>query len=50
MICPAMEKTIKVLLIITGVKSSQILGSSVDFDKKESSDLERELGINFIEK
>ena len=49
-ISPDMEKTIKVLLIITGVKSSQILGSSIDLDDKEGSDLEKELGIDFLEK
>jgi cell division protein FtsZ len=44
-----MEKSIKVLLIVTGVKSSQILGST-DFMTKPSDDLERELGIDFLEK
>ncbi len=45
-----MEKTIKVLLIVTGVKSSQILGSSTDFGDKKNGDLEKELGIDFLEK
>ncbi len=44
-----MEKTIKVLLIVTGVKSSQILGSSTDIGK-DDGDLGRELGIDFVEK
>ena len=44
-----MDKTIKVLLIVTGVKSSQIMGSSTDIDKNDS-DLEKELGIDFVEK
>jgi len=42
-----MEKSIKVLLIVTGVQSSQILGSSHLFKEKESS-LDEELGIKFI--
>ena len=45
-----MEKTLKVLLIVTGVKSSQILGSSTDLDSKYGNDLEKELGIDFVEK
>lgn len=44
-----MEKTIKVLLIITGVKSNQILGSDASFEKKDRDDLEKELGIDFLE-
>ncbi len=48
-ISPDMEKTIKVLLIVTGVKSSQILGSSDDLGKS-NGDLEKELGIHFVEK
>ncbi len=45
-----MEKSLKVLLIITGVKSSQILGSSTEFSNKYHDDLEEELGIAFLEK
>ena len=44
-----LEKTLKVMLIITGVKSAQIVGigeTSSDKKKKEISD---ELGIDFIE-
>ncbi len=44
-----MEKTIKVLLIVTGVKSSQILGSDTDIFTKEKEDLEKELGIDFVD-
>ena len=47
-ISPDMEKSIKVLLIVTGVQSSQILGSSQNFTNKES-DLGDELGIKFLE-
>jgi len=45
-----MEKTIKVLLIVTGVQSSQILGglSDINMSSKESQ-LESELGIDFVE-
>jgi len=45
-----MEKSIKVLLIVTGVKSSQILGSSDEITNKYSDDLESELGIKFVNK
>jgi cell division protein FtsZ len=44
-----MEKTLKVLLIVTGVKSSQILGSSTEYGGGQHDDLERELGIEFLE-
>lgn len=44
-----MEKAIKVLLIVTGVKSSQILGSGEgEFAKDKESALQDELGIDFI--
>ncbi len=42
-----MEKAIKVLLIVTGVQSSQILGSEIDFKKNPKAQLEEELGIDF---
>ena len=48
-ISPDMDKTIKVLLIVTGVKSSQILGSSDELTNKQKNDLEEELGIDFLE-
>lgn len=42
-----MEKSIKILLIVTGVKSSQILGSETrDFAK--GTELNEELGIDFV--
>ncbi|MCA9485265.1 MAG: cell division protein FtsZ [Nanoarchaeota archaeon] len=47
-ISPDLEKSIKVLIIATGVKSSQILGS-MDFEASAQSDLEKELGIDFVE-
>jgi cell division protein FtsZ len=43
-----MQKTIKVLLIVTGVKSSQILGAG-DFEVSGQKELEKELGIDFFE-
>lgn len=43
-----MDKTLKVLIIATGVKSSQILGSSTQLTIKEKSELEEELGIDFF--
>ncbi len=45
-----MEKSLKVLLIITGVKSSQILGSSTELSNRYGDDLEEELGIAFLKK
>jgi cell division protein FtsZ len=49
-ISPDMEKSIRVLLIVTGVKSSQILGSSGDtLDSMKHREIEEELGIEFIE-
>ena len=42
-----MEKTIKVLIIVTGVKSSQILGSGTNFI--HGGALSEELGIDFVE-
>ncbi len=47
-ISPDMENTLKVLLIVTGVRSSQILGSS-DIIKDTQSELEKELGIDFLD-
>ncbi|MBX4212565.1 cell division protein FtsZ [Candidatus Pacearchaeota archaeon] len=44
-----MDKAIKVLLIVTGVKSSQIMGSSTELAGKDQGDLEEELGIDFVE-
>lgn len=44
-----MEKSIKVLLIVTGVKSSQIMGSSTSLGGRKQDDLEQELGIDFLE-
>lgn len=44
-----MEKSIRVLLIITGVKSSQILGHSDSLEKRKHEDIEDELGIEFFE-
>jgi len=43
-----MEKSIKILLILTGVKSTQIMGSENDL-LKGSSNLNQELGIDFVE-
>jgi len=48
-ISPDMEKTIKVLLIVTGVKSPQILGASQELTKEQKGDLSDELGIDFLE-
>ncbi len=49
-ISPDMEKTIRVMLIITGVKSSQISGFSKTVPKEEQQrgELSSELGIEFL--
>ena len=47
-ISPDMENSIKVLLIVTGVKSSQILGST-EIGMSAQKELEHELGIDFVE-
>jgi len=43
-----MEKSLRVLLIVTGVKSAQILGHT-DMDKLRHQEIEEELGIEFFE-
>jgi cell division protein FtsZ len=48
-ISPDMEKSIKVLLIVTGVKSSQIMGHESGLRKSQQDTLEEELGIDFLE-
>ncbi len=44
-----MDKSIRVLLIITGVKSSQILGERGSFENLIHDEIEDELGIEFYE-
>jgi len=44
-----MEKTLKVMLIVTGVKSPQILGPGESTADKKKRELGDELGIEFIE-
>jgi cell division protein FtsZ len=44
-----MEKTLKVMLIVTGVKSAQLLGSGETTLGKKSRELGEELGIEFVE-
>jgi len=48
-ISPDMDKSIRVLLILTGVKSSQVLGQGEDFDSIKHREMEEELGIEFLE-
>ena len=48
-IAPDMDKTIRVLLIVTGVKSSQILGQSETLGDLKHHEMEQELGIDFFE-
>ncbi len=44
-----MEKSIRVLLIVTGVKSSQILGHGESIESIKHREIEEELGIEFFE-
>ena len=44
-----MEKSIRVLLILTGVKSSQILGHGESIESIKHKEIEEELGIEFFE-
>ncbi len=44
-----MAKSIRVLLIVTGVKSSQILGHEESMDSLKHTEIESELGIEFFE-
>jgi len=48
-ISPDMEKSIRVLLIVTGVKSTQILGQTDSMDVIRHKEIEEELGIEFFE-
>jgi len=48
-IAPDMEKSIRVLLIVTGVKSSQILGHGESIESVKHKEIEEELGIEFFE-
>ena len=44
-----MDKSIRVLLIVTGVKSSQILGHGESIESVKHKEIEEELGIEFFE-
>jgi cell division protein FtsZ len=48
-ITPDMEKNIRVMIIVTGVKSSQIIGDSRPMDEVKHQEIEDELGIEFYE-
>lgn len=43
-----LQKTIRTMIILTGVKSSQILGPGKTIANKRKKDIENELGIEFI--
>ncbi len=43
------EKTIRTMLIVTGVKSSQILGAGIKETDKRKQEIETELGIEFLD-
>jgi len=46
---PDMDKSIRVLLIVTGVRSSQIIGQGDTIEEKKRKEIEEELGIEFFE-
>ncbi len=48
-ISPDMDKSIRVLLIVTGVKSSQISGHGETIESIKHKEIEEELGIEFFE-
>jgi len=49
-ISPEMEKSIRVMLIITGVKSPQIIGSDhISPEEKQRTEYSEDLGIEFLE-
>ena len=48
-ISPEMEKSIRVMIIITGVKSPQIMGNEFPTETRKQSEMEDELGIEFLE-
>ena len=48
-ISPEMEKSIRVMIIITGVKSSQIVGGQLPADIQKQVEMGDELGIEFLE-
>jgi len=48
-ISPDMDKSLRVLLIVTGVKSTQILGHGESMDRIKHREIEEELGIEFFE-
>ncbi len=44
-----LRNTIRTMLIVTGVKSSQIFGKDVTLTNKKKKEIEKELGIDFID-
>lgn len=44
-----MDKTLRTMLIVTGVKSAQILGAGIKTTNKKKKEIETELGIEFLD-
>ena len=44
-----MDKSLRVMIIITGVRSSQILGPGEGSVSAEAQDMSEELGIEFLD-
>lgn len=45
---PSLGDTIRAMIIVTGVKSSQIYGPTKTYTQERKKDIERELGIDFV--
>jgi cell division protein FtsZ len=48
-ISPDMDKSIRVMIVVTGVKSSQIMGGDLPIEIQKQVEIEDELGIEFLE-
>jgi cell division protein FtsZ len=48
-ISPDMDDAVRVLLIVTGVQSNQIMGISTDLSVSKQDQLQKELGIDFVD-
>ena len=46
---PDLQNTIRAMLVVTGVTSPQIFGPKKTFSSKKKEDLEKDLGIEFVD-
>jgi len=47
-IAPELNRMIKVLLVVTGVRRAQVLGSAIELNKAQQDKLQEDLGIDII--